>query len=162
MIWRPERRAWRRFLQNKGIARKDTIMNNSMTNVLALAGRILMAWLFVPAGFGKIAGFSGAVGYAAAMGMPMPEVGVAVGLLIELVGGILLLIGFMTRPAAMVLAFFTLVASFIFHAYWSVPADQAMMQQLLFNKNIAVVGGLLAFAAFGAGGWSVDAKRHRM
>ena len=55
-------------------------MNNSMTNVLALAGRVLMAWLFIPAGFGKIAGFSGTVGYAAAMGMPIPEVGVAVGL----------------------------------------------------------------------------------
>ena len=137
-------------------------MNNSMNNALALAGRILMAWLFIPAGFGKIAGFSGSVGYAAAMGMPLPEIGVAVGLLIELVGGIFLLIGLKTRPAAMVLAFFTLAATLIFHAYWSVPADQAMMQQLLFNKNIAVVGGLLAFAAWGAGSWSVDANRRRI
>lgn len=137
-------------------------MNNSINNTLALVGRVLIAWLFIPAGFSKIAGFSGSVGYAAAMGMPLPEVGVAVGLLIELVGGIFLLIGFMTRPAAALLAFFTLVATFIFHAYWSVPADQAMMQQLLFSKNMAVVGGLLAFAAFGAGGWSVDAKRNRL
>lgn len=137
-------------------------MNHSMTDTLALIGRILMAWLFIPAGFGKIAGFSGAVGYAASVGLPLPEVGVAVGLLMELLGGILLLIGFMTRPAALVLAFFTLVASFFFHAYWSLPADQAMMQQLLFNKNVAVVGGLLAFAAFGAGSWSVDAKRKRI
>ena len=57
-------------------------------------------------------------------------------------------------------AAFTLVASFFFHAYWSVPADAAMMQQLLFWKNIAVTGGLLGFAAHGAGGWSVDARRH--
>lgn len=128
---------------------------------LAMLGRILMAWLFIPAGFGKIAGFSGSVGYAAAMGMPLPEVGVAIGLLIELVGGILLLIGWYTRPAALVLAVFTAVATFMFHAYWSLPADQAMMQQLMFNKNIAVIGGLLAFAAFGAGRWSVDAKRDR-
>lgn len=120
-----------------------------------------MAWLFIPAGFGKIAGFSGAVGYAASVGLPLPEVGVAIGLLVELVGGIFLLIGFMTRPAALVLAFFTLVASFFFHAYWSLPADQATMQQLLFNKNIAVVGGLLAFAAFGAGAFSVDARSRR-
>lgn len=132
-----------------------------MTDTFALIGRILMAWLFIPAGFGKIAGFSGAVGYAASVGLPLPEVGVAIGLLVELVGGVFLLIGFMTRPAALVLAFFTLVASFFFHAYWSLPADQATMQQLLFNKNIAVVGGLLAFAAFGAGAFSVDARSRR-
>lgn len=136
-------------------------MPHSIAHPFALLGRILLAWLFIPAGFGKIAGFSGAVGYAASAGLPLPEVGVAVGLLIELVGGILLLIGFMTRSAALALALFTLVASFIFHAYWSLPAEQTMMQQLLFNKNIAVVGGLLAFAAFGAGAWSVDGKNRR-
>lgn len=147
----------------KGTAhRKHTNMNNSLQDTLALVGRILLAWLFVPAGFGKIAGFSGAVGYATSVGLPLPEVGVAVGLLIELVGGLMLLVGFMTRPAAVLLAFFTLVASFFFHAYWSLPADQAMMQQLMFNKNIAISGGLLAFAAFGAGRWSLDAKRQRV
>lgn len=137
-------------------------MNNSLQDTLALVGRILLALLFVPAGFGKIAGFSGAVGYATSVGLPLPEVGVAVGLLIELVGGLMLLVGFMVRPAAVLLAFFTLVASFFFHAYWSLPADQAMMQQLMFNKNLAISGGLLAFAAFGAGRWSLDAKRQRV
>lgn len=137
-------------------------MNNSLQDTMALVGRMLLAWLFVPAGFGKIAGFSGAVGYATSVGLPLPEVGVAVGLLIELVGGLLLLVGFMVRPAAVLLAFFTLVASFFFHAYWSLPADQAMMQQLMFNKNLAISGGLLAFAAFGAGRWSLDAKRQRV
>ena len=129
---------------------------------LALIGRLLMAWLFIPAGFGKIAGYSGSVAYAASAGLPLPEVGVAVGLAIELLGGIMLLVGFMTRPAALLLALFTLVASFFFHAYWSLPADQAMMQQLLFNKNMAIVGGLLVFAAFGPGSWSIDGKRQRL
>ncbi|MDH1428571.1 DoxX family protein [Comamonas aquatica] len=137
-------------------------MNNSLQDTLALVGRLLLAWLFVPAGFGKIAGFSGAVGYATSVGLPLPEVGVAVGLLIELLGGLMLLVGFMVRPAAVLLAFFTLVASFFFHAYWSLPADQAIMQQLMFNKNLAISGGLLAFAAFGAGRWSLDAKRQRV
>lgn len=147
----------------KGTAhRKHTNMNNSLQDTLALVGRMLLAWLFVPAGFGKIAGFSGAVGYATSVGLPLPEVGVAVGLLIELVGGLMLLVGFMVRPAAVLLALFTLVASFFFHAYWSLPADQAMMQQLMFNKNLAISGGLLAFAAFGAGRWSLDAKRQRV
>ena len=74
----------------------------------------------------------------------------------------MLLIGFRTRCAAAVLAFFTLVAGFMFHAYWSLPAEQVMMQQIMFTKNLAIVGGLLAFAAFGAGGLSMDAKRHRV
>lgn len=131
----------------------------TLQNPLALMGRVLLAALFVPAGFGKISGFAGTVGYATAMGMPLPTVAVAVGLLIELLGGLALLAGFGTRLAALALAVFTLVASFVFHAYWSLPADQQMVQQLMFFKNIAVTGGLLAFAAFGAGAWSVDGAR---
>ncbi|MCV0441404.1 MAG: DoxX family protein [Hydrogenophaga sp.] len=132
---------------------------NALQNPLALIGRILLAILFVPAGYGKIAGFTGTVGYATAMGLPLPTVGVAIALVIELVGGLALLVGFGTRIAALALALFTLVASFYFHAYWAVPAEQQMMQQLMFFKNIAITGGLLAFAAFGAGALSLDARR---
>lgn len=132
---------------------------NSMHNTLALVGRILLAYLFIPAGFAKIGGFAGSVGYAASVGMPLPEVGVAVGLVVELLGGILLLVGWQTRWTAAALAFFTLVAAVMFHAYWALPADQAMMQQIMFNKNLAITGGLLAYVAFGAGAWSVDGKR---
>ena len=132
---------------------------NALQNPLALAGRILLAWFFIPAGWGKLMGFAGTVQYAASSGMPLPEVSVGIGLVIELVGGLALLLGLGTRYAAAILAFFTLVASFIFHAYWAVPAEAKMVTQLLFNKNIAIVGGLLAFAAFGAGAWSLDAKR---
>ena len=132
---------------------------NALQNPLALIGRILLAILFVPAGFSKIAGFAGTVGYATAMGLPLPQVGVAIALVIELFGGLALLIGYRTRFAALALAVFTLVASFFFHAYWALPAEQQMMQQLMFFKNIAIAGGLLAFAAFGAGGLSLDARR---
>ena len=131
----------------------------TLQNPLALVGRLLIALLCIPAGFGKISGFAGTVGYATSVGMPMPTVAVAVGLLIELLGGLALLFGFGTRIAALALAVFTLAASFFFHAYWALPADQQMMQQLLFFKNVAVTGGLLAFAAFGAGAWSVDGAR---
>jgi len=134
-------------------------MFTALQNPLALAGRILLALLFVPAGYGKIAGFSGTVGYAASMGMPLPSVGVAIGLAIELLGGLALLIGWGTRWAALALAVFTLAASFVFHAYWSLPEAQQATQQLMFFKNLAITGGLLAFAAFGAGAWSVDGAR---
>lgn len=134
-------------------------MLNRLSNPLALIGRTLIALMFVPAGLQKIGGFAGTVGYAASVGMPMPQVGVAVALVVEIAGGLALLLGWCTRWAALALAFFTLVASFFFHAYWSVPADAAMVQQLMFWKNMAVAGGLLGFAAHGAGGWSVDARQ---
>ena len=129
-------------------------MFTSLQNPLALASRLLLAALFLPAGIGKITGFAGTVGYISSVGLPMPTVAAAV----EVLGALALIFGFGTRLAALALAIFTLVASFFFHAYWSLPADQQMMQQLMFFKNVGVTGGLLALAAFGAGGWSVDAR----
>ena len=134
-------------------------MLNSLQNPLSLVGRVLLALLFVPAGFSKIAGFAGTAGYIASKGVPLPEVAAAAAIAIELGLGLLLLVGFMTRWAALGIAFFTVVITFIFHNYWGVPAEQAMMQQLMFFKNIAVVGGLLTVAAWGGGAWSVDGQR---
>ena len=78
---------------------------------------------------------------------------------LDLIGGVALLVGFGARPAALVLALFTLVASYFFHGYWRLPADQQFVQQLMFFKNVAVAGGLLLLAAWGAGAWSIDARR---
>lgn len=133
--------------------------STTANNALNLAGRVLLAALFLPAGISKLTGFAGTVGYISSVGLPLPTVGAALALVVEIVGSLALLAGFGTRIAALVLAAFTLVASFFFHAYWAVPADQAFVVQLLFFKNVAVVGGLLALAANGAGGWSLDARR---
>ena len=133
-------------------------MLNALQNPLSLLGRVLMALLFVPAGFSKIAGFTGTAGYIASKGVPLPELAAAAAIGVELGLGLLLLIGLQTRWAALGIALFTVVITFIFHAFWSVPAEQVMMQQQAFFKNIAVVGGLLTIAAWGAGAWSVDAK----
>ena len=126
---------------------------------LSLAARLLLAALFIPAGLSKIGGFAGTAGYIGSVGLPFPELGAAIAIVVEVGAGIALLLGFGTRWAALALALFTLAASFFFHAYWALPAEQQMMQQLMFMKNIAVTGGLLALAAFGAGSWSVDARR---
>ena len=135
-------------------------MSNAIQNPLNFAARLLMVALFLPAGIGKLTGFAGTVGYISSVGLPFPTLAAAVAAIVEVVGSLALLAGFGTRIAALVLAAFTLVASFFFHNYWGVPADQAFMQQLLFFKNIAVVGGLLAIAANGAGAWSLDARRN--
>ncbi|MBR0568142.1 DoxX family protein [Azoarcus sp. L1K30] len=134
-------------------------MLNTLQNPLSLIGRLLLAALFLPAGIGKLTGFSGTVGYISSVGLPLPEVAAALALIVEIAGGLALIAGFGTRLAALALALFTLVASFFFHNYWGVAAEQQFVQQLLFYKNIAVAGGLFTLAAFGAGAWSVDARR---
>lgn len=125
---------------------------------LALIGRILLAALFIPAGFNKIAGFAGTAGYIGSVGLPLPEVGAAIAIVVELGLGILLLVGFKTRLAALVIAVFTLAAAIFFHNYWAMPADKATMQGLMFWKNMGIVGGLLAFTAFGPGRFSIDKR----
>ncbi|GAB3193325.1 DoxX family protein [Hydrogenophaga aquatica] len=129
-----------------------------LQNLLTLAGRLLLALLFLPAGISKITGFSGTAGYIASVGLPLPEVGAALAVVVEIGAGLALIVGFQTRWAALILAAFTLAASVFFHGYWAMPAEQQFMQQLLFFKNIGVVGGLLTLAAWGAGAWSLDGR----
>ena len=123
---------------------------------MALIGRILLAWLFVPAGFAKIAGHAGTAGYIASKGLPMPEVLAWLAVLIELGLGLMLLVGFKARWAALALGVFTILASLLFHKFWAVPQEQQMVQQLMFMKNLAVAGGMFIVAALGAGPLSID------
>jgi putative oxidoreductase len=134
-------------------------MFTALQNPLSLIGRLLLAALFLPAGISKIGGFSGTVGYIASAGLPLPELGAAIAIVVEVGGALALILGYGTRWAALGLALFTLVATVIFHNFWAVPAEQMMVQQLMFFKNVAVVGGLLVLAAFGAGALSMDARR---
>jgi putative oxidoreductase len=134
-------------------------MPHSVANPLALIGRILLALMFVTAGFGKLTGFQGTAGYIASAGLPAPELLAALTIVLELGGGLALMAGLGTRWVALAMGLFTLLVSFIFHPYWAVPANQAMVTQLLFMKNISVAGGMFVLAAFGAGGFSVDALR---
>src|SRR5207237_3863772 len=106
-------------------------------------------------------GFSGAVGYIASKGVPLPEVCAALSIAFELGLGLMLLVGWQARWAALGLAVFVAVITPIFHNYWAVPEAQVMMQKLNFTKNLAIAGGLLAFAAFGAGRLSLDGRVRR-
>lgn len=135
-----------------------TTTPNAAQDTLALIGRVLLAALFVPAGFGKLMGFAGTVGYISSVGAPLPQVAAVIAIVVELGLGLLLLVGFKTRVSAIVLAIFTVAAAVMFHNYWAMPADKAFVNQLMFFKNIAIAGGLLAFAAFGAGRFSIDKK----
>jgi putative oxidoreductase len=126
---------------------------------LVLLGRALLAYLFIPSGWSKLVGFSGTAAYIASQGVPMPEVAAAIAVAGELGLGLLLLLGWRTRWVALGLAIFVAVITPIFHGYWNVPEAQKMMQKISFNKNLAIIGGLLALSAFGPGRWSIDGMR---
>ncbi|MDZ4356280.1 MAG: DoxX family protein [Variovorax sp.] len=127
---------------------------NAAQDTLALVGRILIAALFIPAGFGKLMGFAGTVGYITkAAGLPLPEVAAAIAIAVELGLGIALLVGFKTRWTALIMAIFTVATGLFFHKFW-IDATQNTQ----FFKNMAIAGGMLAFAAFGAGRFSIDKK----
>jgi putative oxidoreductase len=131
---------------------------NPKSSVVPIA-RLLLALMFVLAGISKFAGLGGTAGYIASKGLPLPMVLAFATAALEVLGGLAIIVGFHTRIAAIVLALFTLVATFVFHAFWAVPAEQQMVQQLMFMKNLSVAGGLLLLFSFGAGGMSLDARR---
>ena len=131
-------------------------MNPNIQAYAALVGRILLAVIFITSGFSKITGFEGTVGYIASKGLPLPQIGAIVAIVVELGGGLMLAIGYKARWAALALAIFTLAAAILFHNYWAVDAAQKMAQQINFWKNISITGGMLLAFAFGPGRYSVD------
>jgi putative oxidoreductase len=126
---------------------------------LVLVGRLLIALMFVQSGYEKLTDLAGTAGYIASGGLPNSTALAALTGVFELVAGLAIAIGFKARWAALLLAAFTLVASFLYHSYWSAPADQQVVVQLLFMKNMAIIGGLLVLAALGPGPASMDARR---
>lgn len=131
----------------------------TVSPIVAVVGRVLLALMFVMAGFSKFGDLGGTAGYIASQGLPLPGVLAFLTAALEVVGGLALIVGFQARFAALALAVFTLVASVIFHNFWAMPADQQFMQQLMFMKNLAVSGGLLMVFALGAGSLSLDSRR---
>ncbi len=132
-------------------------MNPNLTNTAALAGRILLAIIFITSGFGKITGYDGTAAYMATK-LPMVALLLPLTILTELGGGLALAVGFKARWAGLALAAFTLLAGFLFHDYWNADAAHRMGQQINFMKNISISGGMLMVFAFGPGAWSVDRK----
>lgn len=144
--------------QQTKLNQKINITLNAIANPLALAGRVLLAAMFVFAGFDKINGFEGTAGYIGSVGLPFPELLTVLTIAVEIGAGLALIVGFQTRVAALLLAGFTLAASVLFHNYWALPADQAYLQQLMFMKNLSVAGGLLIIVALGGGSLALSRK----
>jgi len=134
---------------------------NQVSRYLPALGRILIAWLFVSAGYGKIGGFEGTVGYIASQGLPFPVLGAVLAIVVELGGGLMLIAGWKARWAAAAMLVFTAAAAFVFHAFWAAPVDQAMNQSIHFWKNVSIMGGLAYVVAYGSGAFSLDAREEK-
>lgn len=125
-----------------------------MKNFIPLIGRILLAALFIMAGYGKVMQPGGTQQYIASHGMPVPVLSWAAAVIFELGGGALLFLGYRARWAAGALILFTIVAT----AYFHYPLTDRM-QMIMFMKNLAIIGGLLMVVSYGPGAWSLGGKR---
>lgn len=132
---------------------------SAFSSFFAFFARIFLAVLFVVAGWGKLTGFEGAVGYIASNGLPVPQLVTALTILVELGGGVLLILGLFSRLAAFIMAGFTLLTIVIVHHFWTMADAEMQMNQLMAMKNLAIAGGLLMVTAFGPGAWAVGPGR---
>lgn len=123
-------------------------------SVSILAGRVLLSILFILAGFSKLTAIAGTAQWFASIGLPMPTVAAVGSGLVELLGGLAILVGFKTRIAAIVLALFTLAATAVAHLDFSQAGNALMLQ-----KNLGLTGGFLLLAVLGAGAYSIDGRR---
>lgn len=129
---------------------------SAVTDFLPLAGRVLMAAIFLISGTGKISAPAATIGFIASAGLPMPTVAYGIAVLIEIVGGTALVLGYRTRMVAAVMAVFCFATALGFHTHF---ADQNQLMH--FFKNMTMAGGFFQIIAFGAGRFSLDARQGR-
>jgi putative oxidoreductase len=133
------------------------VAGGTSRDIAALIGRVLLVALFLLSGLGKIPDFAGTAAYIASKGLPLPELGAAIAIVMEVGVALLVLAGWKARAAALVLAVFTVVVGVLFHAYWADADAAARMGNFInFWKNVSIAGGFLMVFAFGPGRYSVD------
>ncbi len=123
-------------------------------DVILLISRILLAIIFIMAGFSKFGDIAGTAGYIGSVGLPATTLLAWLAAIFEVVAGVAILVGFQTRIVAWLLVAFCLFTGFAFHL---APSDQ--IQMILLMKNLAIAGGFMALVVSGPGAMSVDAKR---
>ena len=123
-----------------------------------LIARILLMLLFVIFGYQKLIHFGGNVDYMKALGTPLPTVGALIAVVLEFFAGLAIMLGFFTRPIAIIMAIYTLATAIIGHPFWSISGAAQMAAEINFYKNISIIGGLLLLSVTGAGPYSLDKK----
>ena len=125
----------------------------ALTDPLA---RILISAIFLASAFNKITHFDATAHMIADKGIPVAAVAAAIAILIELAGGIMIIIGWQTKLAAAVQFVYLVPVTVMYHNFWAAPPEMHDMQMVNFLKNLAIMGGLLILATRGAGASSVD------
>lgn len=123
-----------------------------------LIARILLMLLFVIFGYQKLIHFGGTVDYMKALGTPLPTIGALIAVVLEFFAGMAIMLGFFTRPIAIIMAIYTLATAIIGHPFWSISGAAQMAAEINFYKNISIIGGLLLLSVTGAGPYSLDKK----
>jgi putative oxidoreductase len=134
-------------------------VSNSSNSLVPLFGRILLSAVFIMGGIGKITGFAFEESMVAAKHLPMPAVALGIALIIELVGGLAILTGLFTRLTAWIVFLYMIPTTFLFHNFWAMQGADRIDTMIHFEKNLAIMGGLLLLAAFGPGAYSIDSAR---
>ncbi len=125
---------------------ENILKNSGINSTLSFIGRALMAYLFIVAGWAKIGGYAGTAGYMESKGIPGSLLVLVI--LLELGGGLAILVGYQTRAIALFIGLFCIVSGLIFHA---APEEATNLM-----KNLAMAGGFIYIALQGAGKFSID------
>jgi putative oxidoreductase len=132
-------------------------MTNDINNELILAARLLLATLFLIFGWRKLRDYSGTVSQLVQLGAPMPALAAAVAIVMELPVASAILVGAFARPAALLMALYSLGTALIGHRYWTVKGADYVDSLDGFYKDLSIMGGFLLLSMTGAGQYSIDA-----
>lgn len=130
----------------------------SSRSFLLLIARIAIVVLFIIFGYPKLTGFSGTVQYMTSLGAPMPMLAAIVAVVMEVPAAILIVLGFFTRPLAVIFVFYTLGTAVIGHHYWDMTGDAVLLNMINFYKNVSIAGGFILLAITGPGAISLDRR----
>ena len=130
----------------------------SSRSFLLLIARIAIVVLFIIFGYPKLTGFSGTVQYMTSLGAPMPMLAAIVAVVMEVPAAILIVLGFFTRPLAVIFVFYTLGTAVIGHHYGDMTGDAVLPNMINFYKNVSIAGGFILLAITGPGAISLDRR----
>ena len=127
-------------------------------SLILLIARIAVVVLFIIFGIPKMTGFDGTVQYMTSLGAPMPMLAAIIAVVMEVPAAILIVLGFFTRPLAVLFVFYTLGTAVIGHHYWDMRGDAVMPNMINFYKNVSIAGAFLLLAVTGPGAISIDRR----